>query len=43
MRLWQRRTADNAGPFSSALNTEMAKRRSVGRHPPSGASPWLWC
>src|SRR5207237_8328738 len=22
---------------------ETAKRRSVGRHPPPGASPWLWC
>src|SRR5512133_3685645 len=22
---------------------ETAKRRYVGRHPPPGASPWLWC
>src|SRR6267143_5945980 len=22
---------------------ETAKRRSVGRHPPPGASPWRWC
>src|SRR5271163_4983776 len=43
MRLWQRRTADNAGPFSSALKQRDRQAPLCWASPPPGASPWLWC